>query len=132
MKSSPNSSTATKEFSIAQLATTPFRWGWYSSHYVPLMCPYHLQLLTQIRLTSNPKMIEIPTSLNTLRTSSNMSMTYWIEQMLSTNNIMISIGCHTSFKLVTKFRYICRRSISLGSTASFTCSDTSLKPSLRL
>lgn len=39
MKGSPISSTTKIELSTTQLATTPFRWDWDSSQYVPLMFP---------------------------------------------------------------------------------------------
>ena len=60
--------------SIAQLATSPFRWDWDSSHYVPLIFPYHLQLLREIRLMSSLKSTELKYSLNESST--------WIHQQV--------------------------------------------------
>ena len=92
----------------------PFRLGWDSSHYVPLMWPYHLQLLRKMRLMSSPKLTELTTSLNAFNTSTRRSMTYWTDPMLSTNNAMISIRCHTSSRWATKLGYTCRRSALTG------------------
>jgi hypothetical protein len=69
---------------------------------------------------SSLKLTRQITSLSTFNTSTNRSMTYWTKPMLSTSNDMINIGCHTSSRWATKFGYICRRSASLGPTASFT------------
>lgn len=124
MKSSPMSNTTTTKLSIAQLAITLFRWDWDSNQYVPLMWPYHLQLLQQIQLMSALKFTE-------LNTYAIKSMTYWIEIILSTSIIMIIVGCQTSSRLATKFGYICR-SVSLGLIAIFACSDMGLTPSLRM
>ena len=65
-------------------------------------------------------------------TSSNRSMIYWSEVMLSTSNAMINIGFHTSSRWATKFGYICRRSASLGPNASFAHSDIGHIPSVRM
>ena len=119
MKASPMSSTATIELSIAQLVKFPFRWGWDSNHYVPLMWPYNFHLRRSIQLMSNLKMTRLTTSFSTFNTSASRSMTYLTCPMLSTSSIMISIGCHTSSRWATKFGYICRRSTSLGPIASF-------------
>lgn len=86
MKASLMSTTNTTYLSISQLAIVPFRWGWDSKHYVALMCPYHLQLLRQIRLMSSLKLTRLTTSLSTINTYSGRSTTYWIEKMLSTSN----------------------------------------------
>lgn len=107
------------KLSIAQLATSPFRWGWDSNQYVPLMWSYHLQLLNQIQLMSSLKLTRITNSLSTFSTSTNNSMTYWIEAIPSMSNIIINIDCHISSKWVTKFGYVCRRSALLDSTTSF-------------
>ena len=117
-RASPMFSTATTRLFIARLETTLFRWAWDSSHYVPLMWPCHLQLLMQIRLMSSPKLTRLTASLSAFNTSASRSMTYWIEPMLSTSNVMINIECHKNSRWATKFGYICRRSTSLGCTPS--------------
>ena len=127
----PMSNTAIIELSIARLATTLFRWAWDSSHYVPLMWPYHLHLLRQIRLISSPNLTRQTTSLLKFNTFSKRSMTYLIELMISTSSDMIDIGCHKSSRWVKKFGYICRRSALLGSTVSFAHSDMGHTPSPR-
>lgn len=126
MKASLMSNNATINPSIAQLTTTPFRWGWDSSHYVPVMWPYNLKLLRQIRLMSNVNMTVLTTSLSVFSTSSIRSITYWIKAMTNTICVMINIQCHTSFG------YICKISTLLGPTARFSCSDICVTPSLRL
>ena len=131
MKASPMASTATTYFSISQLAKTPFRWGLDSNHYVPLMWLYHLKLLKQICLMSSLKLIGLTNSLSVFNTSTISSMSYLTETMLSTSNDMINISCHTSSRWTTKFGYICRRSASLGPTASFSRSDMGHTPSPR-
>jgi len=128
MKASPMSNRALHSSNRHTL----FRWDWDSNHYVPLMWPYHLHLLQKIRLMSSLKPTRIKNSLNAFNTSASKSMTYWIESMLSTSNVVISTGCHTSSRWATKFGYISRRSASLGPTASFARSDMGLTPSLRL
>ena len=101
IKTSPMSCATTIELSIAQLITTPFRWGWDSSHYVPLMWPYHLQLLKKILFMSSLKLTRLTTSLTAFNTSTSRSTIYWTERMLSTRSVMINIGCHTSSRWAT-------------------------------
>lgn len=103
MRASPMFNSNTTKLSTAWLATILFRWAWDSSHYVPLMWPCHLQLLMQIQLMSSPKQIRKTTSLRTSNIFSSRSMTFWRNQMPSTNNDMINIGCHTSFRWEIKF-----------------------------
>jgi len=109
MRASTIFNTATTRLSTARLATNFFRWSWDSNHYVPLMWPCHLQLLTQIQLISGPKQIRKTTSLCTSNIFDSRSMTFWRNQIPSTSRDMINIGCHTSFRWVTKFGCIFKR-----------------------
>jgi hypothetical protein len=47
-------------------------------------------------------------------TSANRSMRFYKNPILSTSNTMINTGYHTSFRLLTRFGYICRKSILQG------------------
>ena len=100
---------ATIRLFTALLATTLFRWAWDSSYYVPLMWPCHLRLLTHICLTSSLKQVRQPASLSTSNIFASRSMTLWRNQIPSTSNDMIDIGCHTSFRWATKSGCICKR-----------------------
>ena len=119
MRASSMSNIAITGLSTTWLAITFFKWAWDSIHYVPLMWPYHLQWLREIRHMSSLKHTRKISLLSTFNTSSNRSMTYWTNPMLSTSSSMINIRCHTSSRWVTIFGYICRRSDSLGLTARF-------------
>jgi hypothetical protein len=77
--------------------------------------PPHRQTLPLISLRSTKP----PDSLSRFNTSANRSKRFCRNPMLSTSSAMINIGYHTSFRLATKFGYICRRSISLGPIRSF-------------
>jgi hypothetical protein len=78
--------------------------------------PPHRHTLPMISLRSkNP-----PNSLSRFNTSSNRSRRFFRNLMLSTSIAMINTGSHTSFRLATKFGYICRRSFSSGPIGSFT------------
>jgi len=124
--------TTTTGISRARLDITIFRWAWDSSHYVPLMWPCHLQLLTQIRLMSSPKQISQTTSLSTSNIFASKSMKFWRNQMPSTSNNMINIGCHTSFKWATKSSCICKRNAFLEPIRNSDHSDMILTPLPRL
>ena len=76
-----------------------------------------------IQLISSLKFPRKIASLSAFSTFTNKFMTYWPNPMLSTSSDMISIGCNTTSRWVTKCGYICRRSASLDPTASFTRSD---------
>jgi hypothetical protein len=77
--------------------------------------PPHRQTLLMIILRSTKPAY----SLRGFNTSANRSRRFCRNPMLSINNTMINIGYHTSFRLATKFGYICRRSISRGPIGSF-------------
>eukprot|EP00253_Pinus_taeda_P014603 PITA_14603 len=79
---------------------------------------------------SKRKLIGLKASLSTFSTYASMSMKYWTKPTISTSNVTISIGCNTSSRWATKFGYICRRSVSLEPTGSFTHSYMDLTPSL--
>jgi hypothetical protein len=78
--------------------------------------PPQRQTLHLISLRST----KLPDSLREFNTSTNRSKRFCRNPMLSTSNAMINIGYHTSFRLATKFGYICRRSVSSGPIESFT------------
>jgi len=132
MKSFPVSNTTIIGLSTARLATTLSRWAWDSNHYVSLIWPYHLQLLTQIQLMSNRKPIRQTASLSTSNISASRSMTFWRNQMPSTSSNMINIGYHTSFGWATKSVCICRRNTLLEPIVNSDHSDMFLTPLLRL
>ena len=74
------------------------------------LLPPHIQTLPLISLwLKNP-----PDSLRGFNTSTNMSRIFCRNPMLSTRNDMINTQYHTSFRLVTKYGYICKRNVSLG------------------
>lgn len=52
--------------------------------------------------------------------------------MLSTSTIVINIRIQIGSRWVTKFGYICIKSVSLGPTISFVYYDMGLTPSLSL
>ena len=122
----------TTGLSTTRLTITLFRWAWGSSHYVPLMWPYHLQQLRQIQLMSSSKPIRKITSLITFNTYTNRSLTYWTKPMLSTSSDMINIECHTGSRWAINFSYICKRSTLLGPTTRFSHFDMGPTPSPRL
>lgn len=79
-----------------------------------------------------PKLIKPPILLNTFSTFASRFMISWINPMIVTKNIMINIGCHMSFKLVTRFGFICRRNALLESIKSFNHFDMGFTSSTRL
>ena len=50
-----------------------------------------------------------PNLLNRFNTSDNQSMIFYSKPMLSTNNAMINIRCHISFRWEKKFGCTCRK-----------------------
>jgi hypothetical protein len=68
----------------------------------PLRSPQSTHLLLQLKLI-NPL-----GSLSRSITSTNKFMIYYKSPMTSRNNAMINIGCHISFRWVTKFGCTCR------------------------
>jgi hypothetical protein len=94
---------------IAQLTTTPFRWGWDSNHWVPLMLHYPLwpPRLTHPLLQMNLK--NPPGSLSGSNKSANSFSIFYRNPIPSTRNAMINMRCHISFRWETKFGCTCRK-----------------------
>ena len=111
---------AISNLSIARPATTPFRWDWYFNHWVSLMSHFPLQPYRLNLPMLNLRPTKPPILLNKLITTTNMSMIFCKNPMLSTSNAMTNAGYHTSFRLMTKSGYICRRSVSQGPIGSST------------
>ena len=132
MRSFPMSNIATTEPCIAPPATTLFKWGWDSNHWVPYMLHFPLWSPRLTHLQLQMKLTKPPGSLRRSNTSTNRFRISYISPMTSTRNTMINIGCHTSSKWVTKFGYICRSSTSMEPIARFACSDMGHTPSLRM
>jgi hypothetical protein len=113
------SKTVTIGLYIVPPAIAHFRWVWDSNPWDPLMLHFllllHRQTLPLIILQSTKP----PDSLSGFITSANRSRIFCRNPMLNTSNIMINIGYHTSFRLATKYSYICRKSISPGPIGSF-------------
>jgi hypothetical protein len=80
------------------------------------LLPPHIQTLPLISLQSTKP----PDSLSGFNTSTNRSMRFCRNPMLSTSNAVINTGYHTNFRFVTNSGYICRRSISTSPIRSFT------------
>jgi hypothetical protein len=100
--------TNTTWLSIAPTNIDPFRWGWDSNPWVPLMLHYllqpHKQILPMFILRSKNPL----DSFSRFTTSSNRSMIFSRNPMLSTSNTMINTRYHTSFRWETRPGYICR------------------------
>jgi hypothetical protein len=103
---------AITELSIARLTTTPFRWGLGFQPLVPLMSHYPLRPHRKNLPMFNQRSTKPPSLLNGFSTSTNRSMIFCRNPMLSTSSAMINIGCHTSFRWETRFGCICRRSLT--------------------
>jgi hypothetical protein len=94
---------------ISQPATALFRWGWDSNHWVPYMLHFPLQSPRPTHLLFQLKLTKPPDSLSISNTSTNRFRISYRSPMTSTNNTMINIGCHISFRWETKFGYTCRK-----------------------
>jgi hypothetical protein len=109
----------TTGLSIVPPSMAHFKWVSDSYPWDPLMLhfllPPHKQTLPLISL----RMTKTPNSLSGFNTSTNKSRIFCINPMLSTSSAMINTGYHTSFRLVTNYGYIFRRSISSGPIRSF-------------
>jgi hypothetical protein len=92
----------------------------------PLRSPRSTHLLLQSKLTKTPG------SLSRSNTSANRFRISYKSPMTSTNNAMINIGCHISFRWVTKFGCTCRKNTLQGPIRSFAHSvmGRTLSPSL--
>jgi hypothetical protein len=89
----------------------------------PLRSPRPTHLLLQLKLTKPPS------SLRRSITSSNRFRISYKSPMTSTNNAMINIGCHISFRWVTKFGCTCRKHALQDPIGSFTHSIMGHTPS---
>jgi hypothetical protein len=87
-----------------------FRWGWDSNPWVPLMLHYLLQPHRKNLPMFSLRPTKPPDSLSGFNTSTNRSMRFCRNPMLSTSNAMINTGYHTSFRWETRSGYICRKS----------------------
>jgi hypothetical protein len=92
----------------------------------PLRSPRPTHLLLQLKPTKPPgSMSGSNTSVNKFRISYRSPMT-------STSSPMINIGCHISFRWVTKFGCTCKKNALQYPIGSFSHSIMGRKPSLRL
>jgi hypothetical protein len=111
--------TATTGLSIAPPTIAPFRWGWDSNPWVPLMLHYLLQPHRQIIPMFSLRLTKPPDSLSRFNTSANRSMRFCRKPMLSTSNAMINTGYRTSFRWETRSGYICRKNALQGPIRSY-------------
>jgi hypothetical protein len=79
----------------------------------PLRSPRPTHLLVQLKLTKPPS------SLSGSNTSANRFRISYRSLMRSTNNTMINIGCHISFRWATKFCCTCRKNALQDPIGSF-------------
>jgi hypothetical protein len=117
---------------IAQLVTTPFRWGWDFNHWVPWMLHYPLRPPRKTRRMLQLELKKPHSSLNGSITSSNRFMIFYRSPIPSTSSAMINTGCHTSFRWETKFGCTCRNNALQGLIESFIHSVMEPTPSPRL
>jgi hypothetical protein len=75
---------------------------------------------------------KLPDSLRGFNTSTNMSMRFCRNPMLSTSSAMINTEYHTSLKWETRFGYICRKSASQSPIEIHVHFAMDLTPSPRL
>ena len=122
---------ATIEPFIAQLATTPFRWGWDSNHWAPWMLHYPWQPPRSTRPLLHQKLTKTPGSLSRSSTYDNMFRIFYRILMPSTSSTVINIGCHISFRWETKFGCTCRKNALQDPIGSFTHSIMGHTPSPR-
>jgi hypothetical protein len=132
MRVFPMSNIATIEPCIAQLATTPFRWGWDSNHWAPWMLHYLWRPPRTIRVLLHQKLTKRTGSLSGSNTSTNRFRILYISLTPSTNNAMINIGCHISFRSTIKFGCICKKNALQSPIGSFSHSVMGRIPSPRL
>jgi hypothetical protein len=132
MRLFPISIIATIDPYIAQMATTPFRWGWDSNHWAPWMFhyPWRKPLLTRPLL--HLKLKNPPGSLRGSKTSANRFRIFYRSPMPSTRNSMINTRCHISLRWATKFGFTCRNNALQGPIRSISHSNMGRTPSLRL
>jgi hypothetical protein len=126
------SSIATTKPCIAQLATTPFKWGWDSNHWFPYMLHFPLRSPRLTHLLLQLKLKKPPGSLSGSNTSTKRFRISYRSPMTSTNSAMINIRCRISFRWVTKFGCTCRKNALQDPIRSFSHSvmDHTLSPRL--
>jgi hypothetical protein len=132
MRAFPISNIATIEPYIAQLATTPFMWGWDSNHWVPYMLHFPLWSPRPTHLLLQLKLTKPPGSLIGSNTSANRFSMSYRSLMTSISTAMINIGSHISFRWVTKFGCTCRKNILQDPIGNFAHSVMGRTPSPRL
>ena len=114
------SNIATNKPYIDQLTTTPFRWGWDSSHWAPWMLHYPWKTPWSTHPLLHQKLTKPPGSLSGSSTSANKFRISQRSPMTSTNNAMINIEFHISFRWATKFGFTCRKNTLHDPIESFT------------
>jgi hypothetical protein len=132
MRVFPMFNTTTTRLSIAPPTIVPFRWGWDSNPWVPLILHYLLQPHRQILLVFSLRPTKPPNSLSKFSSSTNRSMRFCRKPMLSTSSAMINIGYRTNLRWETRSGYICRNNAlqgPIGSSVHFTIGPT-LSPRL--
>jgi hypothetical protein len=92
MRVFPMINTTTTETYIAQLATSPFRWGWDFNHWVPWMLHYPLRPSRKICCMLQLELTNPPGSLSRSNTSSNRFRIFYRSPMPSTRNTLINKG----------------------------------------
>jgi hypothetical protein len=131
MRVFPMSIIATIKPYIAQLATTPFRWGWDYNHWAPQMLHYPWWPPRPTCPLLHQKLTKTPDSLSGSNTSSNRFRIFYRILMPSTSNTMINFRCHISFRWEKKFGCTCRKNALHDPIGSFTHSAMDCTPSLR-
>jgi hypothetical protein len=109
MRVFPMFNTTTIWLSIAPPTIDPFRWGWDSNPWVPLMLHYLLEPHRKILPMFSLRPTKPPDSLSGFITSTNRSMRFCRKPMLSTSNTMINTGYCISFRWEIRSGYICRK-----------------------
>jgi hypothetical protein len=117
---------------IAQLATSPFRWGWDSNHWAPWMLHYLWRPPRMTRPLIHLKLTKPPGSLSGSSTSANKFGIFYISPMPSTSSAMINTRCHISFRWATKCGCTCRKNALQGPIRSFAHSVMGCTPSPRM
>jgi hypothetical protein len=109
MRVFPISKIAKTEPYIAQLATTPFRWGWDSNHWVPYMLQYPLRSSQQTYILLQLNLTKPPDSLSGSNTSNNRFRVSYRSPMTSTSSAMINSICHIknalSYPIISFFHF---------------------------
>jgi hypothetical protein len=98
--------TATTRLFIVPPTISPFRWGWDSKPWVPLIFHYLLQLHRRILPMFSLRLKNPPNSLSGFNTSANRSMRFCRNPIISTISAMINTRYHTSFRWGKRYSYI--------------------------